>query len=55
MCNNQFPAFAERICIFESEVKMWLLSMNAEIVGRAMFNLNPLTELRPRVEALFLF
>ena len=29
--------------------------MNAEIVGRAMFNLNPLTELRPRVEALFLF
>ncbi len=42
--NTKLLLFAEQICIFESEVKMPLLSITLEIVGRAVYNLNPLNE-----------
>lgn len=44
ICNDDRRFFnkAEQICIFESEVKMPLLSITSEIVGRAVYNLNPL-------------
>lgn len=40
--NTKLLLFAEQICIFESEVKMPFLSITSEIVGRAVYNLNPL-------------